>query len=141
MEQQAVQKVMLDSCVVIDLIGKKNFADRLRSSLRGKSVQIVLCNSVLYEVKKVTGLGSSEVISNISKIVRRDVIVCPADDSQKSLADSTTAQYQFCHKGDNLILALCSMKNFVLLTFDRMLLRACEAVGVAAFHPAGARGI
>lgn len=51
-----VQKVVLDSCVIIDLIEKKGLAYRLRSSLRGKSVQIVLCDVVLREIKRVRGL-------------------------------------------------------------------------------------
>lgn len=141
MEQQTVQKIMLDSCVVIDLMEKKGFANRLRSSLRGKSVQIVLYDVVLHEVERVRGLDFQEVISSISKIVRRDVIVCSVDEAQKSLAESTTTQYQFCHRGDNLILATCSMKSFILLTCDRMLLWACEVMGVAAFHPARAGNI
>ena len=141
MEQKTIQKVALDSCVVIDLIEKKGFAGKLRASLKGKSVRLVLCDVVLNEVQRVRGFTSAEVISKISKLVGKKVEVSSIDDNQKILADSITVQYQFCHRGDNLILTLCKAKDFVLLTFDKMLLKACEFVGVATFHPTMAGGI
>lgn len=132
---------MLDSCVVIELIKKKGFAERVKTSLRGKLVHIVLCDVVLREVKKITGIESTAVISMISKRVRRNVTVVPIDNSQRIFACSTTEQYQFCHMGDNFILTLCHVKGFILLTFDKMLLTACNVMGVVAFHPAKAREI
>jgi len=38
-------------------------------------------------------------------------------------------------------LSLCQAKDFVLVTFDRMLLKTCSFVGVAAFHPSMVGGI
>ena len=141
MEQQTIQKVALDSCVVIGLIEQRRDARRLRASLRGKRVRLVLCDVVLREVKRVRGLAAAEVISRVSGILGKKVEVSSADDCHKTRAEAVTAQYQICHRGDSLILALCQARGFVLLTFDRMLLRACEFVGVAAFHPSGAGGI
>jgi predicted nucleic acid-binding protein len=135
MEQKTIQKVALDSCVVIDIIEKQGFAYKLKNSLRGKSVRLVLCDVVLDEVQRVRGFTAAEVISKISRLVGKKVETSSIDGDQKILADSITAQYQFCHRGDNLILALCWAKDFVLLTFDRLLLKACEFVGVRAFHP------
>lgn len=139
--EQTTQKIVLDSCVVIGLIEKKGLAGRLRASLRGKPACIVLCDVVLSEVQRVRGFAASYVISRISGLVGKKVTVSSVGAGQKALADSITSQYQFCHRGDNLILTLCKAKDFVLLTFDRALLRACEFAGVAAFHPAGAGGI
>lgn len=141
MEQRAVQRVALDSCVVIDLIEQRARAGRIRASLRGKPVRLVLCDVVLGEVQRVRGLAPADVVSRISRIVGKGVEVAQTDDGQRALAGSVTAQYRFCHGGDNLILALCRARAYVLLTFDRMLLRACEFAGVAAFHPSAAGGI
>jgi len=38
-------------------------------------------------------------------------------------------------------LSLCQAKDFVLVTFDKMLLKASQFVGVAAFHPSMVGGI
>lgn len=59
----------------------------------------------------------------------------------ESTANKITSQFQICHNGDNKILSLCQAKDFVLVTFDKMLLKASQFVGVAAFHPLMAAGI
>ena len=133
--------VALDSCVVIDLIDKGGVAGRLRASLRGKSVRLVLCGTVLGEVKKVRGWTRSYVMSRVSELVGKRVEVLLDGDGQRDAAASITEQYRFCHEGDNRIVALCRARDMVLLTFDRALLKACECVGVAAFHPTRAGGI
>ena len=132
-------QIVLDSCVVIDVIEKPKIASRLKASLRGKSVKIVLCDTVLSEVYRVRGYIAQYVISKISKILGRDIELSAMGDD--NLAITITNQFQICHNGDNKILSLCQSKNFVLITFDRMLLKTCQFVGVAAFHPFMVRGI
>ena len=135
------QEVVLDSCVVIDLMEKKCLARKIRALLRGKSVKIILCDVVLNEVQKVRRFSVDQIISQITRLVGKNVTVSFTDDNQRAIADSITFQYQMCHNGDNLILALCQTKNYVLLTFDRMLLQTCGFVGVAAFRPDRAGGM
>lgn len=135
MEQKTIQRIALDSCVVIEIIEKQGFANKLKNSLKGKPVRLVLCDVVLNEVQRVRRFTADEVISKISRLVGKKVETSSIDSEQKVLADNITAQYRFCHRGDNLILALCRAKDFVLLTFDRMLLKACEFAGVRAYHP------
>ena len=132
-------QIALDSCVVIDVIEKPKVASKLKASLRGKSVKIVLCDVVLSEVYRVRGYAAKYVISKISNILGREIELSAMEDND--LAVAITDQFQICHNGDNKILSLCQAKNFVLVTFDRMLLKACQFVGVAAFHPFMARGI
>ena len=139
MEQ--IQKIALDSCVVIDLIEKKGLACKLRASLKGKSVRLVLCDTVLDEVYRVRGLDADSIMRKVSRLLGKKVEISVTDNAHRCLADSITSQYQLCHRGDNLILALCRARNFVLLTFDRLLLRICEFVGVVAFRPNMAGGI
>ena len=134
-------KILLDSCVVIELMEKRSFGRDLISKLRGKRISFVLCDIVLREVQRVKGFDASCIRKTVSNIVRKKVILESVGREDASLATEITHQLSFCHRGDNLILSLCKSKDFVLLTLDRMLLRASEIVGVAAFHPSMARGV
>ncbi|MBC8502941.1 MAG: type II toxin-antitoxin system VapC family toxin [Nitrosopumilus sp.] len=139
MKQTQIQKIALDSCVVIDLIEKPQVASGLKARLKGKSIKVVLCDVVLNEVQRVRGLTPQIVIEKISKILGREIELSEIDEQNNS--NEITNQFQICHNGDNKILSLCQAKDFVLVTFDRMLLKACEFVGVVGFHPSMVRGI
>lgn len=141
MKQTQIQKIALDSCVVIDLIEKPQVASSLKARLRGKSIKVVLCDVVLNEVQRVRGLSSQIVVEKISKILGREIELSEINEQNKNTANEITNQFQICHNGDNKILSLCQAKDFVLVTFDRMLLKACQFVGVTGFHPSMVRGI
>ena len=141
MKQTQIQKIALDSCVVIDLIEKPGVASGLKARLRGKSIIVVLCDVVLQEVTRVRGLSPQVIIEKISKILGRKIELSKVDEQNKTAAEQITNQFQTCHNGDNKILSLCQAKDFVLVTFDKMLLKACSFVGVVAFHPLMAGGI
>ena len=132
-------QIALDSCVVIDVIEKPKVASKLKASLRGKSVKIILCDTVLSEVYRVRGYTTQHIIAKISKILGREIVLSKMEEENKAIALSE--QFAICHNGDNKILSLCQAKDFVLVTFDRMLLKTCQFVGVAAFHPFIVRGI
>ena len=135
------QNIALDSCVVIDIIEKPQVASKLKASLRGKSVKIILCDIVLGEVRRVRGYLPDKVIAKISKLLGRKIEITNSDKQSLDNANQISSQFQICHNGDNKILSLCQAKNFVLVTFDRMLLKTCQFVGVVAFHPMMAGGI
>ena len=141
MKQTQIQKIALDSCVVIDLIEKPGIASRLKARLRGKSITIVLCDVVLQEVQRVRGFSREQIVEKISKILGRRIQFSETSEENKTAANEISNQFQICHNGDNKILSICQAKDFVLVTFDRMLLKACSFVGVAAFHPSMVRGI
>ncbi len=135
------QSIALDSCVVIDIMEKPKVASGLKARLRGKSFKIILCDVVLDEVRRVRGYLPEKVIARISSLLGRKIELSEINESDKTNASQITEQFQICHNGDNKILSLCQAKNFVLVTFDRMLLKASEFVGVAAFHPSMVGGI
>jgi predicted nucleic acid-binding protein len=141
MKQTQIQKIALDSCVVIDLIEKPQVAFGLKARLRGKQIKIVLCDVVLQEVQRVRGLSTKTIIEKISKILGREIELSNIDEQNKETANDISSQFQICHNGDNKILSLCQAKDFVLVTFDRMLLKTCQFVGVTGFHPSMVRGI
>lgn len=135
------QNIALDSCVVIDLMEKPKVASGMKARLRGKSVIIILCDVVLGEVRHVRGYLPDKVISKISKLLGRPIETTIVETSEISNAQQITNQFQICHNGDNKILSLCQAKDFVLVSFDRMLLKSCQFIGVAAFHPSMVGGI
>ncbi len=135
------QKVALDSCVVIDIMEKPKVAKSLKSKLRGKSIKIVLSDIVLGEVNRVRGYSAEKIISKITLCLGRKVEFSKSNNQDVLNAHNLTEQFQSCHNGDNKILSLCQARNFVLVTFDKMLLRTSSFIGVAAFHPKLAAGI
>ncbi len=114
---------------------------RLKQSLRGKSIRIVLCDIVLSEVKRIRGYTKNFVIARLSKLLGKEIEVLETNNEEKSDAEKISSNYLECHRGDNIILAFCKLRDFILLTFDRALLRTCNFVGVVAFHPLETGGI
>jgi len=135
------QNVVLDSCVVIDIIEKPKVASQLKAKLKGKSISIILCDVVLNEVRRVRGLLSQEIVNKISKLLGRKVKLTSSTVQDGINAQSLTEQFAICHNGDNKILSMCQSRNFILVTFDRMLLKASQFVGIQVFSPFTAGGI
>ena len=136
-----IQSIALDSCVVIDIIEKPKVASRFKANLRGKSVNIILCDVVLNEVRKVRGLMPHTVVEKITKLLGKKVQLTVVTEEHKAQALQLTEQFQICHNGDNKILSLCKARDFILVTFDKMLLKASQFVGIAVFSPFTAGGI
>ncbi len=136
-----IQNIALDSCVVIDIMEKPKVASGLKARLRGKSVKIILCDVVLGEVKRVRGYLPEKIIAKLSLLLGRKIEIISINEDELSNASQITNQFQVCHNGDNKILSLCQAKDFVLVTFDRMLLKASQFIGVVAFHPSMVGGI
>ena len=135
------QSIALDSNVVIDIIEKPKVASGLKANLRGKSVNIILCDVVLDEVRKVRGLMPHTVVDKITKLLGKKVQLTVVTEEHKAQALQLTEQFQICHNGDNQILSLCKARDFILVTFDKMLLKASQFVGIAVFSPFTAGGI
>jgi len=135
------QNVVLDSCVVIDIIEKPKVASQLKAKLKGKSISIILCDVVLNEVRRVRGLLSQEIVSKVRRLLGRKVKLTSSTVQDGINAQSLTEQFAICHNGDNKILSMCQSRNFILVTFDRMLLKASQFVGIQVFSPFTAGGI
>ena len=136
-----IQSIALDSCVVIDIIEKPKVASRLKANLRGKPVNIVLCDVVLDEVRKVRGLMPHTIVEKIARLLGKKVKLTAVTAEHEAEAQQLTQQFQICHNGDNKILSMCRACDFILVTFDKMLLKASQFVGIAVFSPFTAGGI
>jgi hypothetical protein len=82
-----------------------------------------------------------QIITRLSKSLGRKIELSNSSQTTFENAEGISNQFAICHNGDNKILSLCQAKNFVLVTFDRMLLKTCQFLGVVAFHPKMAGGI
>ena len=129
------QNIALDSCVVISMIENPGLGLKLKRGLKGKSVKIILCDIVLSEVNRVRGYAKDYIITKISKILGKSIILQQTSLQEKEDAQKLSEQFLECHNGDNVILALCKLRDYILVTFDRALLRTCNFVGVIAFSP------
>ena len=136
-----IQSIALDSCVVIDIIEKPKVASRLKANLRGKPVNIVLCDVVLDEVRKVRGLMPQVIVRKITQLLGKKVQLTTVTAEHEAEAQQLTQQFQIWHNGDNKILSMCKARDFILVTFDKMLLKASQFVGIAVFSPFTAGGI
>lgn len=135
------QSIALDTCVVIAMLERPGLARSLRSSLRGKRAGVVLPDTVLSEVRRVRGHGARTVLARVERLLGRRVSVAVTGAAHRRHAGEIRSRYAVCHAGDNLIVAVCSSLDLVLVTFDRMLLQACSFVGIAALHPAEMGGL
>ena len=135
------QNVVLDSCVVIDIIEKPKVASKLKASFRGKSISIILCDVVLNEVRRVRGILPHVTVQKIGVLLGRKVKLTATTLQDETDAEQLTEQFSICHNGDNKILSLCQSRNFILVTFDKMLLKASQFVGIAVFSLFTAGGI
>ena len=136
-----IQSIALDSCVVIDIIEKPKVASRLKANLRGKPVNIVLCDVVLDEVRKVRGLMPQVVVRKITQLLGKKVQLTGVTAEHEAEAQQLTQQFQIWHNGENKNLSMCKARDFILVTFDKMLLKASQFVGIAVFSPFTAGGI
>lgn len=129
------QNIALDSCVVISMIEDPRLGLKLKQGLKGKSARIILCDVVISEVNRVRGYAKDYIISKISKILGRQVQVLQTSLQEKEDAKRLSTNFLQCHNGDNMILAFCKIRDYILVTFDRALLQTCNFIGVIAFSP------
>ena len=135
------QTVVLDSCVVIDILEKPGVSEKLRAGFRGKSNQDSTVRRGAAGSNAREGFSAKHVVGRIERLLRRPVEVACLTEEQDAAARQVTEQYQICHNGDNQILSICKANDYVLVTFDRMLLKASEWIGIAVFHPSRMGGI
>lgn len=134
------QGVVFDTCIVIDLMEKPAFGQKLRKALRGKPIGLVLCDTVFREVRRVCGFDACYTLAKVQKIFGK-VVETVSTERYSADAERVSAKFHTCHRGDSSILALCRGDSLLLVTRDRALHRACECAGVLAFYPYEARQI
>ena len=125
--------IILDTNVVIDLVGNKRTATRVRRHHRvGEPVYI--CDIILSEAES-KGYKRMRVMSKAMAAVSATLqMETPTSADKKNAKKLEKKDHRF-HYPDSVIAAMCSRLDSKLLTFDRGLLEACKKAGICAENP------
>ncbi len=85
MKQTQIQKIALDSCVVIDIIEKPKVAFGLKARLKGKQIKVILCDIVFDEVRRVRGYTKEKIITTLSRLLNRNIEIVTVDNAEKNM--------------------------------------------------------
>lgn len=129
------QMVVLDSCVVIDVLRKPSIAKKILSLFHGKRSRIVLQDVVLTEVNRILRISKEEIIRKISLIFHKEPYLFSTSEQMRQTSVEIQQKYGICHFPDSLIIAACKLLSWTLFSFDRNLLQSAEFEGILAFNP------
>lgn len=127
---------VLDTNVVIDILENRSHNRKLVRAIRGKQVRLVVCETVLRELRRVRKWSEDVVLAGLEEAFGRGRIV--VSDPPKNLlthARELERQYEMAHNGDVHILAQCRMDGCALITRDGNMRQVASMMGVLVFHP------
>lgn len=138
-EQIAEHKVVLDACVVIDVLAKPIIARKILALFHGKRFRIVLQDVVLTEVQRILRTSKEEIIRRISLILRKEPYIFVTTEQMRQISTEIQQKYGICHFPDSLIVAACKLRSWTLFSFDRNMIQSAEFEGILAFNPSRVR--
>lgn len=127
---------VLDTNVVIDILENRSHNRKMVRAIRGKQVRLVVCETVLRELRRVRKWSEDVVLAGLEEAFGRGRIV--VSDPPKDLlthARELERQYEMAHNGDVHILAQCRMDGCALITRDGNMRQVASMMGVLVFHP------
>lgn len=131
-----MQKTVFDTNLVIGVLEDQETAQRVRRALKGKAVRIIICETVLREVRRVRAWSTGAVLAGLRRVFgEKRVETAVSPERLRDEAQRVRDGFEMAHAGDDMILALCRMRGFALITFDRSMLRVAQMLGILAFHP------
>ena len=95
---------------------------------------MVIPESVLGEVQKVTGNETDAIMDTIYEFCKQPITLDKTDEIAEE-SDRLVEQYYECHYPDSMILATAKVTGSALVSFDRDLLQTAKLEGVQAFLP------
>ena len=133
------QMIVLDSCVVIEILAKPFVARKVLALFHGKHARIVLQDVVLTEVQKILRISKEEIIHKISLIFHKEPYLFATTEQMRQISIQLQQKYGICHFPDSLMLAACKVLAWALFSFDRNMLQSAEFEGILAFNPSRER--
>lgn len=127
------RNIVLDTCVLVQLSKDHKEVLRLKEMLKGKNVIFIIPDVVVQELYHVAHITKSEIPKLLSYFGKK--IFFDSVKPHKESALQISLQFYDSHSSDSQILALCQAKDYILITFDKALLRVCNMVNAVAFHP------
>ncbi len=128
------QPVVVDSNIIIKEIQEGRSLKPIAKRIKKHKSKMVIPESVLGEVQKITGSESDSIMDTIYQYCKYPVTMDKTDEINAE-SDRLVDQYYECHHPDSLILATAKITGSALVSFDRDLLQTAKLEGVQAFLP------
>lgn len=125
---------MVDSNIIIKEIQEGRSLHPIAKRIKRHKSKMVIPESVLGEVQKVTGTETDEIMDTIYEYCKHPITLDKTDEITAE-SDRLVDQYYECHFPDSLILATAKLTGSALVSFDRDLLQTAKLEGVQAFLP------
>ena len=128
------QPVVVDSNVIIKEIQEGRSLKPIAKRIKKHKSRLVIPESVLGEVLKITGVNSAAILEKIYQYFKYPITVDKTEEIN-SESDRLIKQYYECRHPDSLILATAKVTGSALVSLDRELIQTAKLEGVQAFLP------
>jgi len=128
------QPVVVDSNILIKEFQEGRSLKSIAKRIKKHKSRMVIPESVLGEVEKITGNDANSVMTKVYEYHKRPITMDKTEEI-KAEAEKISEKYYECNHPDNLILATAKITGSALVSFDRELLQTAKLEGVQAFLP------
>jgi predicted nucleic acid-binding protein len=128
------QPVVVDSNVIIKEIQEGRSLKPIAKRIKKHKSRLVIPESVLGEVLKITGVNSAAILEKIYQYFKYPITLDKTEEIN-SESDRLIDQYYECHYPDSIILATAKVTGSALVSLDRELIQTAKLEGVQAFLP------
>jgi rRNA-processing protein FCF1 len=128
------QPVVVDSSVIIKEIQEGRSLKPIAKRIKKHKSKMVIPESVLGEVNKITGAETTEIMDTIYQYVRHPITIDKTDEINAESERLALLHDEF-QNPDSLILATAKLTGSALVSFDRELLETAKMEGIQAFLP------
>ena len=128
------QPVVVDSDIIIKEIQEGRSLKPIAKRIKKHKSKMVIPESVLGEVQKVTGNQTDSIMDTIYQYCKYPITLDKTDEINAE-SDRLVAQYNECHHPHSLILATAKVTGSALVSFDREFLETAKLEGIQAFLP------
>ena len=128
------QPVVVDSNVIIKEIQEGRSLKPIAKRIKKHKSRLVIPESVLGEVLKITGVNSAAILEKIYQYFKYPITIDKTEEIN-SESERLNDQYYECHYPDSIILATAKVTGSALVSLDRELIQTAKLEGVQAFLP------
>lgn len=125
---------MVDSDIIIKEMQEGRSLHPIAKRIKKHKSRMVIPESVLGEVQKITGNETDVIMDTIYEHFRQPITVDKTDEINAE-SDRLTHQYFENENPDSLILATAKLTGSAIVSFDKELLETAKLEGVNAFLP------
>ena len=128
------QPVVVDSDIIIKEIQEGRSLKPIAKRIKKHKSKMVIPESVLGEVQKVTGNETDVIMDTIYEFCKYPITLDKTDEITAE-SERLVEQHYECQYPDSLILATAKITGSALVSFDKELLQTAKLEGIQAFLP------